>query len=138
MHNVLFTLDLVPSNGDCIVDTLVRSKPKIAEKTMTVRLHDSKNAIMLPQFRSSAKQLSVARGDKLASLLSTMSCVYSGRWNELHANHAIMAVIRRADSRALLFDASILGDVKKYITDVQERGVTLIQAVDIICNKLSQ
>jgi len=144
----LDTLDLIPTGGDNIVDVVcfVEHDPKKKsslrkEKTLLVRPLDgaSRNAVMLPRFRWSAQPLKVARG-KTAEMVDDFKIEFSGRWSDIRScsKKQLLAIVRKADTRVIMFDLSLFGDVRDYIQDVQTRGVTAIQATDIVCNELSQ
>jgi hypothetical protein len=144
MKTILNQLDLVPQ-GEGGLRLLSVDKPKQVNKpTKTKELQvkifepeptTTKKVISLPRFCPlprvrSSKDLDLPRGFGLVSM---------GRYGEVWTmNDGQVAIVRRHKSLIHFYGPDSLTKINLYLTDAIERGLSMVQATDIVCNELSQ
>jgi hypothetical protein len=148
VKNILHSLNLIPetSNLDGVLMSVVSTRPKRRvekpkeNKHIQVKLFDpepgaDKKVISLPRLC----KLPVVRSSKDLSLPRGYGLVSAGRHGEVWAKgDGCVAIVRRKNSQVKFFDSDALNRISSYMKEVAQRGLSIVQATDIVCNELCQ
>jgi hypothetical protein len=146
MKTILTGLDLIPSTSKLDGLLLSTDKPRAKHaskphktKELQVKIFEpepstAKKIISLPRFCP----LPCVRSSKNLDLPSGFGLVSMGRYGEVWCkNDGQVAIVRRLNSQVHFYGSDSLNKINAYLTEVVNRGLSLVQATDIVCNELS-
>jgi hypothetical protein len=145
---ILDSLNLIPetSNLDGVLMSTVstRQKKRVENpkenKHIQVKLFDpepgsSNKVVSLPRLC----KLRVVRSSRDLSLPRGYGLVSAGRYGEIWCKgDGCVAIVRRKNSQVKFFDSDALNHISSYMREVAQRGLSMVQATDIVCNELCQ
>lgn len=143
MKTILNLLDLIP-NGEGGLHVLHIDKKEIKEQTPKKEIqvqvfHPEANAekrvINLPRFCKILPTKSVRN----LNLPLDYEMTHIGRYGEIWSTaRGHSAVVRRKDSKVTFYGDDSYQKIHDYWSEATKRGLSSIQATDIICNELNQ
>jgi hypothetical protein len=142
MKTILNSLDLIPhGEGGLHVlsvekkETKEQPKKEIQVQIFQPEANTEKRVINLPRFCKIAPTKSVRN----LNLALEYEMTHIGRYGEIWSTaRGHSAIVRRKDSKVTFYGDDSYEKIHDYWAEATKRGLSSIQATDIICNELNQ
>ena len=142
MKTILNSLALIPQGESVLHVLTVEKDPKkqAQKREIQVQIFQpeanlEKRVISLPRFCKIPPIKSV----KNLNLPQDYNMTYVGRYGEIWSTSTgLSAIIRRKDSKVTFYGDDSCSKIHDYIVEAAHRGLSLVQATDIICNELTR
>ena len=144
MKTILNSLDLIPhGEGGLHVLSVEKKETKTKEqpkKEIQVQIfqpeaNTEKRVINLPRFC----KISPTKSVRNLNLPSEYEMTHIGRYGEIWSTaKGHSAIVRRKDSKVIFYGDDSYQKIYDYWAEATKRGLSSVQATDIICNELTK